>query len=251
MSSYNTLKFSFEPKSTFWIEFERKKSKAKKAKPARKALSAQHRQAISEGLLEHYESIPKKIQQETTADRVDKASKAIGRLTRSAKTLVETANLADALWANYKHRNSRLGKAERVLGTAGMGIGVASGAVGIVGSALRSTQIATDLASGSKRKQLELRQQALDIKKQANKTNRQVHAVRAKLERQRMKRKDAELAIKATSGKAYGRLVDSAVSSNLPGGTKFEEMLTRRSKLEDSGGIKNSLKDILSRRGSG
>jgi hypothetical protein len=246
--------FSFEPKENFWIEFEAKKTKkakkASKVSPAKKQLSAQHRQAISEGLQDYYDTIPKKEDHEKTARTLESLSKSVGRVARASKTVAETAGLANALYERHQYKKSRQARVDSALGTAASIIGIVAGGAGAAKSIGSATNIFMDIASGGKAADRALRQEGLDVKRGADRTRRQAAAIRARLERQKLKRKDAELGIKSKAVGFYGDLVGASSKSNRPGGTKFEEMITRRSKVDGLDNISSTLADVLGRRNS-
>jgi hypothetical protein len=286
--------FSFEPKENFWIEFEAKKAqkatKTSKVSPAKKQLSAQHRQAISEGLQDYYATIPKK--EETTSDKVEKLSKSaarvaaagltgakaaqiahniyetqqlkkqrkgigldldtlstsVGRLARAGKTATETAGLANALYERYQYRNSKKAKLDSTLATVGTLVGIGATGAGAAKSLGGVLSLGFDLASGGKAADRALRQEGLNVKQNADKTRRQAAAIRSRLEREKLKRKDAELGIKSKAVGYYGDLVGASSKSNRPGGTKFEEMITKRSKMDGLDNVQTTYENIMGRR---
>ena len=231
--------FSFEPQDPErhprLIEFaKRRKSPSKPSRPRRsRPLSEQHRQNISQGLQEYYDSLPKK--EETLADKGEKVTKSIGRVARSAKTFAEAADLASSVYEKFKKPEVRQGIGAGILGGAALVSGVAS-SFKDVGSAARSVagavDIVHDLATGSKGKRQKFREDSLQAKRDADKTNRQVHAVRAMLERKKAKLKDKELNIRSSSVDYYGTLVNAAEKAGRLGGHKYEDARTRRAKLE-------------------
>jgi hypothetical protein len=224
--------FSFEPQDAErhprLIEF----AKRKKAPKAKKPLSAAHKAKISAGLQEYYDSIPKK--EETLVDKGEKVSKSIGRIARSAKTFAEAASVASTVYEKFKKPEVRQGIGAGIL----TGIGIVSSLSGSArdfGSAARSlagaADLVHDLASGSKKKRESFRESSLQAKRDANKTNRQVHAVRARLERNKARLKDKELNIKSSSVNYYGTLVNAAAKAGSKGGHKYEDARTRRGKF--------------------
>lgn len=188
------------------IEF----AKRKKKPSAKKPLSAAHKAKISAGLQEYYDSIPKK--EETIVDKGEKVTKSIGRVARSAKTFAEAANLAANVYERFKKPEVRQGIGAGILGAAAVVSGVA-GSFRDVGSATRSlagaADIVHDLATGSKKKRQKYREDVLQAKREANKTNRQVHSVRAKLERRKMEQKKEDQRLKGITSEAYEKLVDT------------------------------------------
>jgi hypothetical protein len=208
--SQTSQPFFFEPvdseRHPRLIEF----AKRKKKPSAKKPLSAAHKAKISAGLQEYYDSIPKK--EETIVDKGEKVTKSIGRVARSAKTFAEAANLAANVYERFKKPEVRQGIGAGILGAAAVVSGVA-GSFRDVGSATRSlagaADIVHDLATGSKKKRQKYREDVLQAKREANKTNRQVHAVRAKLERRKMEQKKEDQRLKGITSEAYEKLVDT------------------------------------------
>lgn len=211
VKSWFGFSLSFEPnlfdenRHPRLIEFAKRKKKSSAKKP----LSAAHKAKISAGLQEYYDSIPKK--EETLADKGEKVTKSIGRVARSAKTFAEAANLAANVYERFKKPEVRQGIGAGILGAAAVVSGVA-GSFRDVGSATRSlagaADIVHDLATGSKKKRQKYREDVLQAKRDANKTNRQVHAVRAKLERRKMEQKKEDQRLKDVTSRSYEKLVD-------------------------------------------
>jgi len=229
--------FSFEPsdydKHPRLIEFAKRKTKKKTS--AKKPLSAVHKAKISAGLQEYYDSIPKK--EETIADKGEKVTKSIGRVARSAKTFAEAANLAASVYERFKKPEVRQGVGAGLM--VGLGIlGSVSGSVRDLGSGARgfagAADLVYDLASGSKKKRQAFRDASLEVKREANKTNRQVHAVRAKLEREKSRNKREELNIRKSTAGFYGLIAETSAKSNRAGGAKYEDARTRRAKLKST-----------------
>jgi hypothetical protein len=233
------MTFFFEPnnrRNEFWIEFSARKSKSKKSIPQSKALSAEHRAAISQGLQEYYDKNPKPKQRDVVVD-IDRLSRSISRLARAGNTALNIVNLADSLIERRKYRGSRRAKFDSSVSAinaasgALLGTSRAVGSIGDVPSKFLKPAVTLNKLKNSG-KERELKQQVLEVRKEANKTNRQIHAVRAKLERARLARKDQELTIRDQAKDYYGYLVTTSAISNRPGGVKFEEMQTRRAKLD-------------------
>jgi hypothetical protein len=226
---------SFEPSSDrrneFWLEFS-----ARKSVPQSKALSAEHRAAISQGLQEYYDKNPKPKQRDVVVD-IDRLSRSINRLARAGNTALNIVDLADSLIERRKYRGSRRAKFDNSVSAinaasgALLGTSRAVGSIGDVPSKFLNPAVTLNKLKNSG-KERELKRQVLEVRKEANKTNRQVNAVRARLERAKLERKDRELNIRSEAKDFYGTLVNTSAQSNRPGGTKFEEMRTRRAKLD-------------------
>lgn len=225
----DSVEFSFEPsdadKYPRLFEFAKRRTRR-----ASRPLTPQHREAISRGLQEYYDTIPKK--EETKLDKAEKVTKSISRLAGAARTTAEAANLFTGIYERLKKPTTRQNIRE--------GVGIISslsGSARNLGGASRgfagAANIVHDLATGAKGTRQKFREDSLEVKRQANKTNRQVHAVRANLERQKARQKDQELNIRRWTAGSYERISKTAASSNMRGGTKYEDMRTRRAKLDD------------------
>jgi uncharacterized membrane protein len=229
------MTFFFEPsldrRSEFWIEFS-----ARKSVPQSKALSAEHRAAISQGLQEYYDKNPKPKQRDVVVD-IDRLSRSINRLVRAGNTALNIVNLADSIIERRKYRGSRRAKFDNSVGAINAASGAllgttrAVGSIGDVPSKFLNPAVTLNKLKNSG-KDRELKRQVVEARREANKTNRQIHAARARLERARLSRKDRELTIRDQAKDYYGHLVSTSAKSNRPGGVKFEEMQTRRAKLD-------------------
>lgn len=204
------LGFSFEPsdesKYPRLYEFAKRKSR-------KKPLSPQHKAKISQGLQEYYDTLPKK--EETFLDKGEKATKSIGRLARAAKVFAEGASTASSIYDKYKTPSKKSFSENALIGLGALS--VATGSLRNLGSASSSfagaANIIHDLATGSKERRQRFKEDSLQAKRDANKTNRQIHAIRARLERSRNKQKKEELSIRSLTADKYGKLVDSSAQN--------------------------------------
>lgn len=200
------------PQEQFWIEFERKKTSGKKA------LSAQHRAAISKGLQEHYASLPPK--QETKADKFEKVSRSINRLSNAANSAANAGAAGIAIYDAIQSRKKKNFGAKIMQGIDALdSVTQSVGRVGNTASALaNAASTINDVKNNRKGKELTLKSANLALKKDQLKTKRQSAAVNAKLTRKKLKNQ-------STSTRSYANLVSVQIPKNRE--LKYKELQER------------------------
>jgi hypothetical protein len=182
----------------------------------RKKRTAAERAAISQGLREYYATQPKP--KKSTLDRVDRGALSINRVTGAASNVLSTAAMGLSLAGQLKAMTYKPSRGERVFQNVSAGAGLLSSLSGSYrgfGTGTRSlagsANIYDDLRIGSKNRRFGLTEQRLGLER-----NKQVLA------------KDR--------ARSYRTIANTSARSNSPGGTKFEDMVTRRGKFEQQHG---------------
>lgn len=182
----------------------------------RKKRTAAERAAISQGLREYYASQPKP--KTSTLDKVDRGALTVNRVTNTASNILSTAAMGLSLAGQLKAMTYKPSRGERIFQNVSAGAGLlstVSGAYRGFGTGTRSfagsANIYDDLRIGAKNRRFGLTEQRLGLER-----DKQVLA------------KDR--------AKSYRIIANTSARSNSPGGTKYEDMVTRRGKFEQEHG---------------
>jgi len=182
----------------------------------RKKRTAAERAAISQGLREYYATQPKP--KKSVLDKVDRGALSVNRVTRTTSNILSTAAMGLSLAGQLKALTYKPSRGERIFQNVSAGAGLlstVSGAYRGFGTGTRSfagsANIYDDLRIGAKNRRFGLTEQRLGLER-----DKQVLA------------KDR--------AKSYRIIANTSAKSNSPGGTKYEDMVTRRGKFEKTYG---------------
>lgn len=190
----------------------------------RKKRTAAEKAAISQGLREYYATQPKP--KKSTLDKVDRGAMTINRVTGVASNILSTAGLGLGLAGQLKALTYKPSRGERVFQNVSAGAGLLSSLSGSYrgfGTGTRSlagsANIYDDFRVGAKNRRFGLTEQRLGLER-----SKQVLA------------KDR--------AKSYRTIANASARANSPGGTKFEDMVTRRAKYDktDTNAVKLNLR---------
>lgn len=207
-------RFGFNQNSVGLIEFTQR----------RKRRTAAEKAAISQGLREYYATQPKP--KKSALDRIDRGAMTINRVTGVTSNILSTAGLGLSLAGQLKALTYKPSRGERIFQNTSAGAGLLaslSGSYRGFGTGTRSlassANIYDDFRVGAKNRRFGLTEKRLNLE-----ASKQVLA------------KDR--------AKSYRTIANTSARSNAPGGTKFEDMVTRRAKYEntDSNTIKLNLR---------
>jgi hypothetical protein len=190
----------------------------------RKRRTAAEKAAISQGLREYYATQPKP--KKSTLDKVDRGALSVNRVTRATSNILSTAAMGLSLAGQLKAMTYKPSRGERVFQNVSAGAGLLSSLSGSYrgfGTGTRSlagsANIYDDLRVGAKNRRFGLTEQRLGLER-----SKQVLA------------KDR--------AKSYRTIANASARANSPGGTKFEDMVTRRAKYDktDTNTVKLNLR---------
>lgn len=194
--------FSQEDNQIGLIEFTRRRKKRTAAEKA----------AISQGLREYYATQPKP--KKSTLDKVDRGALSVNRVARATSNILATAGMGLSLAGQLKALTYKPSRGERVFQNVSAGAGLLSSLSGSYrgfGTGTRSlagsVNIYDDLRIGAK--------------------NRRFGQTESRLNLERSKQVLAK-----DRAKSYRTIANSSARANSPGGTKYEDMVTRRGKFE-------------------
>lgn len=178
----------------------------------RKKRTAAEKAAISQGLREYYATQPKP--KKSVLDKVDRGALSVNRVTRTTSNILSTAAMGLSLAGQLKALTYKPSRGERIFQNVSAGAGLlstVSGAYRGFGTGTRSlagsANIYDDLRIGAKNRRFGLTKERLNLER-----SKQVLA------------KDR--------AKSYRIIANTSARSNSPGGTKYEDMVTRRGKFE-------------------